>query len=501
MTEAEQVKYAVYQEEEEVVMEEPRSPQTRPNATSDPSPPGPGVHGKKVPYVVQKSEGNLFLHGRPRKGFGNGPGQKRDWVKPEVQFNIDPMLPASSSTLPARPTSSPSSFVLPNPLFKQNAAKVKREATECSNSEFKRNVKVPEHVQDHQEEEPGPSSVLHLFEPPKMPVLKHSVPHGQNFPIGRLSQMSFHDQDDAFAKIRDYFAAVLDFDNFLELTFAYVHFNDYCATPGQNTAPAEFCCLSWNLKDGMVWYGGSPIDPGSDKLGDWKEVHEQSRKLSLPIPPYTYSQGLAYSVGEDRYDEIVKSIWEQTLEKALEILDRNYSVHAKELAKRDIQPVLWGESDAMGVEARQRLGFFGNISQKRAKVLEPGIVFPDLLKKIQHRMPNGLKTPPTQLIWPLERCVELDLNWSRSQCFKIVDLEPEARAQRLVELKLQILQELQDGAVNLLEKNRLLEDQIKELSAELDALKIGAGGSRISRNKKFDDSKCFNCESAFESAI
>lgn len=188
-----------------------------------------------------------------------------------------------------------------------------------------------------------------------------------------------------------------------------------------------------------------------------------------------------------------KKLMYKTLEKALEILDRNYS--AKELAKRDIQPVLWGESDAMGVEARQRLGFFGKISQNRVDMLERGFVFPDLLKELQIRMSNGLKMPPTQLIWPLERCVELDLNWSRSQGFKIVDLEPEARAQRLVALKLQLLPELQDGAVKVLEKNRLLE-QVKELSAKLAALEVGADGSRISRNRTFDDSKCFNCESA-----
>lgn len=186
----------------------------------------------------------------------------------------------------------------------------------------------------------------------------------------------------------------------------------------------------------------------------------------------------------------------KTLEKALEILKRNYSAHSKELAKRDIEPVLWEESDAMGVEARQRLGFFTHISQKRTEVLERGFIFPDLLKEMQLRMPNGLKTPPTQLIWPLERFVELDLNWSRSQRFKIVDLEPEARGERLAELKRQILPGFPNVAVDLMETNRGLEEQIKELNKKLDALEVGGGGSRISRNKKFDDSTCFNCESA-----
>ncbi|OXA61673.1 uncharacterized protein LOC110841766 [Folsomia candida] len=651
MDKTEQDKYAVYHEQEE---ESTPPPQTRPKAKSVLSPPDPVVHGQQVPYVVPKGEGNMFLRGRPGKRLADGRGQKRDWVKPEVQLDIDPVkefgsfrdillqtgnkidkhmrqhghlpqpgsepmdlqLPVPSS-LPARPKSNPSPFVLPNPLFKQTAKKVKVEVKECSKPESKK--KAPEHTEETRKE-PEPSSVFHLFQPPKMPVFKNSGPHNvkrTTLPDWSIKnvQINIHDQDEAFSKIQDYFAAVLDFDKFLELTFAYVHFNNYCPAPGQTTAPAEFCCLTWNLKDGMVWYGGSPIDPGSDKLGDWKMVQEQSRKLSLPIPPYTYSRGLAYSVGEDRYDEVVKSIWEQsrtfelsdetprrpyhyvfaaednipiavgclawlmaqhgsnprirvlsmerfvselfrtchirqcaidlqakvvqkvqgpvkkstesvvkasdpvgtgvggdkakstttkhvplpaessslayvasikyatatlhsfdisssldkrlrlgclwhqrentsdsivhcstkqckkwmykTLEKALEILKRNYSAHAKELAKRDIEPVLWGESDAMGVEARQRLGFFGKISEKRTKVLERGFIFPDLLKEMQLRMPNGLKTPPTQLIWPLERCVELDLNWSRSQRFKIVDLEPEARAQRLVDLKRQ----------------------------------------------------------------
>ncbi|XP_035705547.1 uncharacterized protein LOC110846608 isoform X1 [Folsomia candida] len=707
MDKTEEDKYAVYQEEEE----KSTPPQTRPKAKSALSPTGPVGNGQEVPCVVPTGEENMFLRGRAGKRLANGRGQKQDLVKPEVQLNIDPKelgsfrdtllqtgntigkhmrqhdhLPQPGSepmdsqlsvpsSLPGRPKSISSPFVLPNPLFKQTTGKVKVEVKECSKPESKK--KAPEHAQETQKE-PGPTSVL--FQPPEMAVFKNSGPHNikrTTLPDWSIKnvQINIHDQDEAFSKIRDYFAAVLDFDKFLELTFAYVHFNNYCPAPGQITAPAEFCCLTWNLKDGMVLSsGGSPIDPGSDKLGDWKMVQEQSRKLSLPIPPYTYSRGLAYSVGEDRYDEVVKSILEQsrtfelsdetprrpyhyvfaaednipiavgclawlmaqhgsnprmrvlsmerfvselfrtchirqcaidlqakvvqevqgpskkstgsvvkasdpvgtgvgggkakstttkdgplpaeisnlayvasikyatatlhsfdisssldrrlrlgclwhqrentsdsivhcsmkqckkwmykTLEKALEILKRNYSAHSKELAKRDIEPVLWEESDAMGVEARQRLGFFTHISQKRTEVLERGFIFPDLLKEMQLRMPNGLETPPTQLIWPLERCVELDLNWSRSQRFKIVDLEPEARGERLAELKRQIHPVFPNGAVDLMETNRGLEEQIKELNKKLDALEVGGGGSRISRNKKFDDSTCFNCESA-----
>src|SRR5271156_5887575 len=41
------------------------------------------------------------------------------------------------------------------------------------------------------------------------------------------------------------------------------------------------------------------------------EGFQQSLKLSLPPPPYTYKRGLAYSVGEDRYDQVGDSIYAQ----------------------------------------------------------------------------------------------------------------------------------------------------------------------------------------------
>jgi hypothetical protein len=50
---------------------------------------------------------------------------------------------------------------------------------------------------------------------------------------------------------------------------------------------------------------------GTEKIWDWAITKDQSRKFALPEPGYTYSKGLAYSVGEDRYEEIVKSIYQQ----------------------------------------------------------------------------------------------------------------------------------------------------------------------------------------------
>lgn len=129
-----------------------------------------------------------------------------------------------------------------------------------------------------------------------------------------------------------------------------------------------------------------------------------------------------------------------TLTKALEILERELFFE-QELSSKDIKPQVWTETDAMGIEARQRFGFFGNISEKRVEILEDGFVFPNLLKELKKRMPNGMKERPAKIIWPLDRSIEDDLNWSPLAPIFIHDSEPGTRAQRKEERRIRLLQE------------------------------------------------------------
>lgn len=55
--------------------------------------------------------------------------------------------------------------------------------------------------------------------------------------------------------------------------------------------------------------------------------------------------------------------------------------------------------------------------------------------------------------------------------------------------------EFHDGAVDFKMENQRLASEVNELKTKLGELQVRTGGSRISRNKKFDDAKCFNCES------
>lgn len=40
---------------------------------------------------------------------------------------------------------------------------------------------------------------------------------------------------------------------------------------------------------------------------------ENCEKLQVPKPPYTYNRGVAYSVGEDRYPHILKTIYSRAM--------------------------------------------------------------------------------------------------------------------------------------------------------------------------------------------
>jgi hypothetical protein len=126
----------------------------------------------------------------------------------------------------------------------------------------------------------------------------------------------------------------------------------------------------------------------------------------------------------------------RTLAKALELLGRDdFKRFGKELTTPDIAPILWDEQDAAGLEARQRFGFFGKISSKRIAVLEKGFIFPNLLDELRTRLPNGLTRKPIQIIWPLDRCIEKDLNWSKNATFIVVDPQPQERAEKQAALQ------------------------------------------------------------------
>jgi hypothetical protein len=75
------------------------------------------------------------------------------------------------------------------------------------------------------------------------------------------------EQDKGILGIREYFDSIADNERlFLSQNFTFVHFNQYCPSQAHTYAPAEFCCVTFNLKNGLVWFGGSPIDPGESPI-------------------------------------------------------------------------------------------------------------------------------------------------------------------------------------------------------------------------------------------
>jgi hypothetical protein len=109
-----------------------------------------------------------------------------------------------------------------------------------------------------------------------------------------------------------------------------------------------------------------------------------------------------------------------TLVEALYLLDRPYENLLEDLAGEDMKPRPWNENEAMGLEMRQRLGV-DPVSDKRQHLLESGFIFPKVLDVLLKKYPNGLPVGPMNIIWPVDRDLEIDLNYSKNAKFVIKD--------------------------------------------------------------------------------
>jgi len=85
-----------------------------------------------------------------------------------------------------------------------------------------------------------------------------------------------------------------------------------------------------------------------------------------------------------------------------------------------MEPSPWTIKDAMGIEMRQRLGL-DPVTDKRRAILEDRLVFPSLLTILRQKHPMGLPQVPSVIIWPVDRDMEVDLNYCDKAAFLICD--------------------------------------------------------------------------------
>jgi len=74
----------------------------------------------------------------------------------------------------------------------------------------------------------------------------------------------------------------------------------------------------------------------------------------------------------------------------------------------------------MDIEIRQRVGL-EPVTDKRRAVLEDKFVFPSLLSLLRQKYPMGLPQVPSVIIWPVDRDMEVDLNYCDKAAFVVCD--------------------------------------------------------------------------------
>jgi len=61
------------------------------------------------------------------------------------------------------------------------------------------------------------------------------------------------------------------------------------------------------------------------------------------------------------------------------------------------------------------------VTDKRRAILEDRFVFPCLLARLRQKYPMGLLQIPSVIIWPVDRDMEVDLNYCDKAAFVICD--------------------------------------------------------------------------------